>query len=120
MSYQDTQLLINNEWRESASKKSLPVVNPATGTEIGRVAHAGQAEMDAALESAAKGFEALDTSLVEGFVDEAIAADPDAWAKYVAGDEKAGGSLIGRVMKASKGKADGKIVTAIMQQRRGS
>ena len=48
------------------------------------------------------------------------AADPDAWAKYVAGDEKAGGSLIGRVMKASKGKADGKIVTAIMQQKRGS
>jgi aspartyl-tRNA(Asn)/glutamyl-tRNA(Gln) amidotransferase subunit B len=75
---------------------------------------------DPAAIAAAKGFEALDTSLVEGFVDEAIAADPDAWAKYVAGDEKAGGSLIGRVMKASKGKADGKIVTAIMQQRRGS
>jgi aspartyl-tRNA(Asn)/glutamyl-tRNA(Gln) amidotransferase subunit B len=75
---------------------------------------------DPAAIAAAKGFEALDTSLVEGFVDEAIAADPDAWAKYLAGDEKAGGSLIGRVMKASKGKADGKIVTAIMQQRRGS
>jgi aspartyl-tRNA(Asn)/glutamyl-tRNA(Gln) amidotransferase subunit B len=75
---------------------------------------------DPAAIAAAKGFEALDTSLVDGFVDEAIAADPDAWAKYVAGDEKAGGSLIGRVMKASKGKADGKIVTAIMQQRRGS
>jgi len=75
---------------------------------------------DPAAIAAAKGFEALDTSLVEGFVDEAIAADPDAWAKYVAGDEKAGGSLIGRVMKASKGKADGKIVTAIMQQKRGS
>jgi succinate-semialdehyde dehydrogenase / glutarate-semialdehyde dehydrogenase len=57
MSYQDTQLLINNEWREAASKKSIPIVNPATGLEIGRVAHAGQAEMDAALESAAKGFE---------------------------------------------------------------
>jgi succinate-semialdehyde dehydrogenase / glutarate-semialdehyde dehydrogenase len=57
MSYQDTQLLINNEWREAASKKSLPVVNPANGTEIGRVAQAGQTEMDAALESAAKGFD---------------------------------------------------------------
>jgi len=53
MSYQDTQLLIHNEWREAASKKSLPVINPATGTEIGRVTQAGQAEMDAALESAA-------------------------------------------------------------------
>jgi succinate-semialdehyde dehydrogenase / glutarate-semialdehyde dehydrogenase len=57
MSYQDTQLLINNEWREAASKKFLTVVNPSTGTEIGRVAQAGQAEMDVALESAAKGFE---------------------------------------------------------------
>jgi succinate-semialdehyde dehydrogenase / glutarate-semialdehyde dehydrogenase len=57
MSYQDTQLLISNEWREASSKKSIPVVNPATGSEIGRVAHAGQAEMDAALDAAQKGFE---------------------------------------------------------------
>jgi aspartyl-tRNA(Asn)/glutamyl-tRNA(Gln) amidotransferase subunit B len=75
---------------------------------------------DAAQIAAAKGFEAMDTSAVEAFVDEAIAADPDAWAKYVAGEEKAGGAIVGRVMKASRGKADGKIVAAIMQSRRGS
>ena len=75
---------------------------------------------DAAAIAASKGFEAMDTSAVEAFVDEAIAADPDAWAKYVAGEEKAGGAIVGRVMKASKGKADGKIVAAIMQSRRGS
>jgi aspartyl-tRNA(Asn)/glutamyl-tRNA(Gln) amidotransferase subunit B len=73
---------------------------------------------DAAAIAAAKGFEAMDTSAVEAMVDEAIAADPGAWAKYLAGDEKASGAIVGRVMKASQGKADGKIVTAIMQSRR--
>ena len=74
---------------------------------------------DAAAIAAAKGFEAMDTSAVEVMVDEAIAADPGAWAKYMAGDEKASGAIVGRVMKASQGKADGKIVTAIMQSRLG-
>lgn len=75
---------------------------------------------DPAAIAASKGFEAMDTSAVEAFVDEAITADPDAWAKYCAGEEKAGGAIVGRVMKASRGKADGKIVASIMQQRRGS
>jgi aspartyl-tRNA(Asn)/glutamyl-tRNA(Gln) amidotransferase subunit B len=75
---------------------------------------------DPAAIAAAKGFEALDTSEIEGFVDQAIAAQPDAWAKYCAGEEKAAGALVGAIMKASKGKADGKVVTAILQQRRGS
>ena len=74
---------------------------------------------DAATIAASKGFEALDTSAVEAMVDEAIAADPDAWAKYCAGEEKAAGAIVGRVMKASKGKADGKVVAAVMQSRRG-
>jgi Asp-tRNA(Asn)/Glu-tRNA(Gln) amidotransferase B subunit len=29
------------------------------------------------------------------------------------------GALVGAIMKASKGKADGKVVTAILQARRG-
>jgi succinate-semialdehyde dehydrogenase / glutarate-semialdehyde dehydrogenase len=57
MSYQDTQLLINNEWREASGNKSIAVVNPATGSEIGRVAHAGAAEIEAAAQAAHKGFE---------------------------------------------------------------
>ena len=75
---------------------------------------------DAAAIAAAKGFEAMDTSAVEAMVDEAIAADPDAWAKYCAGEEKAAGAIVGRIMKASKGKADGKVVASIMQTKRGS
>jgi aspartyl-tRNA(Asn)/glutamyl-tRNA(Gln) amidotransferase subunit B len=73
---------------------------------------------DPAAIAAAKGFEALDTSVIEGFVNEGIAAQPDAWAKYCAGEEKAMGALVGTIMKLSKGKADGKVVTAILQQRR--
>jgi aspartyl-tRNA(Asn)/glutamyl-tRNA(Gln) amidotransferase subunit B len=68
----------------------------------------------------ARGFEALDASVLETAVDAAIAAQPDAWAKYVAGEEKAAGALVGAVMKASGGKADGKQVTAILQKRRAS
>ena len=68
--------------------------------------------------AAAKGFEAMDTSEVEKMVDDAIAAQPDAWAKYLSGEEKAVGAIVGAVMKASKGKADGKIVTSIIQSRR--
>ncbi|MEI8159528.1 MAG: Asp-tRNA(Asn)/Glu-tRNA(Gln) amidotransferase subunit GatB [Actinomycetes bacterium] len=75
---------------------------------------------DPAAIAASKGFEALDNSVIEGFVDEGIAAQPDAWAKYCAGEEKAMGALVGTIMKLSKGKADGKVVTAILQQRRGS
>lgn len=75
---------------------------------------------DAAAIAASKGFEAMDTSAIEAMVDEAIASDPDAWAKYCAGEEKAAGAIVGKIMKASKGKADGKVVNAIMQSRRGS
>ena len=74
---------------------------------------------DAVAIAAAKGFEALDTSAVEAMVDAAIAAQPDAWAKYCAGEEKAMGALVGAIMKSSQGKADGKVVTALLQKKRG-
>jgi succinate-semialdehyde dehydrogenase/glutarate-semialdehyde dehydrogenase len=57
MGYVDTQLFINGKWQEPAEGRTLPVVNPATGKEIGRVAHAGRADLDHALAAAQKGFE---------------------------------------------------------------
>ena len=63
----------------------------------------------------AKGFETIDTNALEAFVDQAIAADPAAWTSYKAGELKAIGALVGSVMKLSKGKADGKAVTALLQ-----
>jgi aspartyl-tRNA(Asn)/glutamyl-tRNA(Gln) amidotransferase subunit B len=75
---------------------------------------------DAEVIAAAKGFEAMDSSELESMVDDAIAAQPDAWAKFCAGEGKAMGALVGAVMKASKGQADGKAVTALLEQRRAS
>ncbi len=73
---------------------------------------------DAATIAADKGFEAMDTSALEGLVDAAIAADPDAWKKFCAGDGRAMGALVGLVMKSSRGKADGKLVTALLNQKK--
>lgn len=74
---------------------------------------------DPAAIAAAKGFEAMDTGSLEAIVDQAIAADPDAWAKFCAGEQKAMGALVGAVMKATQGKADGKAVTALLNQKKG-
>lgn len=58
MSYPNTQLLIAGQWQDAADGRTLPVYNPATGAEIGRVAHAGRADLDRALAAAQAGFEA--------------------------------------------------------------
>ena len=74
---------------------------------------------DPAAIAAAKGFEAMDTSALETLVDDAIAANPAAWDKFVGGEDKAIGALVGAVMKASRGQADGGAVTALLRSRRG-
>jgi succinate-semialdehyde dehydrogenase/glutarate-semialdehyde dehydrogenase len=66
MSYPDTRLYIDGQWCDAASGKTLPVLNPASGQEIGRVAHAGIADLDRALAAAQRGFEAWrDTPALE-------------------------------------------------------
>ena len=57
MRYPNTQLLIDGQWRDALDGRTLAVTNPATGAEIGRVAHAGIADLDLALAAAQKGFE---------------------------------------------------------------
>jgi len=56
--YSDIQLLIDGAWRPAASGKTIPVLNPATGEEIGKVSHAEKADLDLALAAAQKGFAA--------------------------------------------------------------
>ena len=56
--YPNVLLLIDGAWTEAASKKTLPVVSPATGEVVGTVAHAERADLDRALEAADKGFRA--------------------------------------------------------------
>ncbi len=54
--YKDTLLLIDGQWRPGASGRVIEVLNPATGTRIGTVAHADTADLDAALAAAERGF----------------------------------------------------------------
>ena len=69
------------------------------------------------------GFEAMDAGALESVVDGIIADHPDDWTQFVDGDEKARGKLtgffVGLVMKATKGQADGKAVTALLRQKAG-
>lgn len=57
MTYPHTQLLIAGQWQDAADGRTIAVHNPANGAEIGRVAHAGVADLDQALAAAQKGFE---------------------------------------------------------------
>ena len=46
--YPNTQLFINVEWRESLSKETLEIINPATEEVIGKVSHARKEDLDIA------------------------------------------------------------------------
>jgi aspartyl-tRNA(Asn)/glutamyl-tRNA(Gln) amidotransferase subunit B len=67
------------------------------------------------------GFEAMDTSELESVIDAIIADNAEQWDEYRDGDEKRRGKLqgffVGKVMKVTKGQADGKAVNAILASR---
>jgi aspartyl-tRNA(Asn)/glutamyl-tRNA(Gln) amidotransferase subunit B len=65
------------------------------------------------------GFEAMESSDLEGVIDGVISTHPTEWARFVGGDEKVAGFLAGQVMKATKGRANGKLVAAAFAARRG-
>ena len=68
------------------------------------------------------GFEAMDSSELEGIVDGLIAESPEEWADFCTGDDKKRAKLqgffTGKIMKATKGQADGKAVAALLESRR--
>lgn len=61
-----------------------------------------------------KGFEPADSSEVEAFIDEAIAANPGPAGEVAEGNDKAANFLTGQVMKLSRGKANPKQVTEMI------
>ena len=65
------------------------------------------------------GFEPADTSEIEAIVDEVIAANPEKVAEIQGGNPKLANWLTGQVMKASKGKANPKMVTDLIVQKLG-
>jgi len=54
--YPNTLLFIDGAWCAAASGRTMPVMNPATGKQIGTLAHAEKPDLDRALEAASKGF----------------------------------------------------------------
>ncbi len=73
--------------------------------------------------AAAKGFEEMDAGALEAMVQEVLDAHPDEWEQLRTGDDKAqkklSGFFVGKVMKATKGQADGKAVTALLRTKAG-
>ena len=60
-----------------------------------------------------------DAAAIGGFVDEAVAANPDTVASYRAGKIKALEFLVGQVMKASRGRANVELVRSLLKERLG-
>ena len=96
-------------------EKNGKVTSTQTKTLLAQLVAAGGGDVIAMAKT--KGFEAMDSGALEALVDAAIAADPEPWTKFRAGEQKAIGALVGAVMKSSKGKADGKAVTALLQSK---
>ena len=80
----------------------------------------GQGENTADAIIAAKGLRQIsDEGAIGKIVDDAIAANPAIVAEYKAGKDKAFNSLVGKVMAASKGKANPAQVNAMLKRKLG-
>ncbi|MGO9758432.1 MAG: NAD-dependent succinate-semialdehyde dehydrogenase [Roseiarcus sp.] len=56
MTYADVSLYIDGSWSKPAGAPAIDILNPATGERIGRVASAARADLDRALDAAARAF----------------------------------------------------------------
>ena len=80
---------------------------------------AGEGDADAIIEK--RGLRQIsDQGAIEKIVDEVLAANAAAIAEYKAGREKAFNSLVGKVMAASKGRANPAQVNAILKRKLGA
>jgi aspartyl-tRNA(Asn)/glutamyl-tRNA(Gln) amidotransferase subunit B len=75
---------------------------------------------DPAAIAEAKGYEAMGADQLAAAVDQVIAANPDQWTRFLEGEGKLMGFFVGEVMRATRGQADGKAVTALLRQRAGA
>ena len=55
--YEDLSLYINGQFLKGGGRRESDVINPATDEVVGKLPHAGQADLDLALSSAQKAFE---------------------------------------------------------------
>ncbi len=73
---------------------------------------------DPAAIAAELGLEAMGDDMVAAALDELIAAHPEDFADYVSGNDKVAGKFVGLVMKSTGGKANGRVVTQLLRDRR--
>ncbi len=66
----------------------------------------------------ALGYEALSHGDTSKLVEEVIAANAAEWERYMAGEDQLTGFFIGRAMKVSQGKANGRVFSALLARRR--
>ncbi len=69
--------------------------------------------------AAAHGFEAMEAGAAESLVDGLLAEFPAEAARLAGGEGKVMGFFVGKAMAASGGKADGKVITALLRSRLG-
>jgi aspartyl-tRNA(Asn)/glutamyl-tRNA(Gln) amidotransferase subunit B len=63
------------------------------------------------------GFKAMDSGELDSVVDQLIAENPEQWQRFCEGDPKISGFFVGKVMKATQGQADGKVVASLLADR---
>ena len=67
-----------------------------------------------------RGFEVVDTSELESLLDQLAGDNPNEWKRFCAGDQverkKMQGFFTGQIMKATRGKADGKLVAQLLNK----
>jgi aspartyl-tRNA(Asn)/glutamyl-tRNA(Gln) amidotransferase subunit B len=127
---------LNASLNQSGLAVALSKINPqqlrglieriADGTISGKIAKdvfdamwAGEGDADSII--AAKGLKQIsDSGEIEKIIDGVLAANAQQVTDYRSGKEKAFNSLVGQVMKASKGKANPAQVNALLKQKLGA
>jgi aspartyl-tRNA(Asn)/glutamyl-tRNA(Gln) amidotransferase subunit B len=120
----DEDLDVANSKIKAQQLRSL-VERIVDGTISGKIAKevfdavwAGEGDPDAIIEK--RGLKQIsDSGEIEKIVDQVLAANAAQVADYKAGKEKAFNSLVGQVMKASKGKANPQQVNTLLKQKLG-
>ena len=117
---------------EGLAIEACPVAAPTLAAMIARIADGtisnsgarqvfdalwgGATDVDAVIEAA--GLRQMsDAAALEAIVDGVLAANPKSIAEYRAGKDKAFNALVGQVMKASQGKANPALASALLKKR---
>jgi aspartyl-tRNA(Asn)/glutamyl-tRNA(Gln) amidotransferase subunit B len=130
----DGRLALNRATNEVANRPRAEGVGPAAFVTVLRLEQEGKLTATQAKQvlshvlaeggdpeevARALGFEALDAGALAATVDQVVGQHPREWERYLGGEEKLVGFFVGKVMALTRGKADGKAVTALLRAKRG-